>query len=124
MKKKILSIAILVVLVLLCQFSSCRKPYPACDVKNPLTDLPWLKELTDSYEKGAQPFHVKIYQSTYRDGACFLLDLHVGSPDNYLWVRNCDGETVCYHHYYGDCWGKYNIDFDNKKLIWNKKKKR
>jgi hypothetical protein len=118
----------LVVLTLLSQiilFSSCRKPYSACDVKNPLTNLPWLKELIDGIESDAQAGfsrHVKIYQCTYKDGIGFLIAPCVGCPDAGYSFRNCEGEVLCGG---GGIDGKdtcSEFSIKNKKLIYNYKK--
>ena len=94
-----------------------------CNVENPLTDLPWLKELIDGFEKDAEAgykHHVRIYQCTYKDGIGFLLEPCVGCPDAGYSFRNCEGVTLCGEGGLlgGDNCSEFNIDFENKKLIW------
>jgi len=94
----------------------------SCEFENPLTDLPWLKEIIDGIEKDAEAGHkqhAKIYQCTYTDGIGFLLELCVGCPDFGYWLRSCEGESLCtiYGHA-GDPCQELNVDFENKKLIW------
>lgn len=107
-------------------FSSCRKPYPACDVENPIKELPWLVDLIDGFERDAKKgylINAKIYQSTYNDGTCFILELCIDCYDGGYLITNCEGETLCSVGGYADgadC-VQYNINFDNKKLIWKSK---
>ena len=73
-------------------FFSCQKEY-VCDVKNPKTDLPWLKESIDRVEYDAQggfSHYVKIYQCSYRDGTGFLYESNLGSS-----FVNCEGVHLC-----------------------------
>ncbi len=107
-------------------FVSCGKDNkisnPVCNVDNPLTDLPWLKEILDGIEKNAESGHkqhARIYQCTYRDGTGFLLEMCVDCPDAGYSFRNCEGLILCGG---GGIDGKdncseFSIDFENKKLI-------
>jgi hypothetical protein len=103
---------------------ACSKdePSPVLPVENPLTDLPWLKEIIDGIEKDAEAGykqHAKIYQCTYIDGTGFLLELCVGCPDFGYWLRSCEGESLCIMYgYAGDPCQELNVDFENKILIW------
>jgi len=124
MKKYIFKLMAFTFILTAC-FSSCRKSYPACDVKKPLTDLPWLKELVDKYEKGTKEPRVVIYQCTYRDGICFLLDFSVDCYDGGYSLINCEGNLLCsvYAGYDASSCVEYKIDFKNKKFIWKSKKR-
>jgi hypothetical protein len=45
----------------------------------------------------------------------------VGCPDAGLWLRSCDGESLCIFggHAGNTCPElEFNVDFENKKLIW------
>ena len=97
-----------------------------CNVDNPLTDLPWLKEIIDEFEKNAATLgynpHARIYQCTYKDGIGFLLEMCVGCPDTGYSFRNCEGEILCEGGGLSgeDSCPELNIDYENKKLIWEK----
>jgi hypothetical protein len=92
------------------------------EVENPLTDLPWLKEIIDGIEKDAEAGykqHARIYQCTYINGTGFLLELCVGCPDSGYWLKSYEGESLCIMYgLAGDPCQELNVDFENKKLIW------
>ena len=95
----------------------------SCEFENPLTDLPWLKEFINIHERNAQAgdrYHARIYQCNYRDGIGFLLEMCVDCPDFGYSFLNCEGRDLCSG---GGFTGRdncpdFNIDFKNKKLIW------
>jgi hypothetical protein len=102
--------------------SGNEQPSPVKEIENPLTDIPWLKEIIGGIEKDAEAGykqHARIYQCTYIDGTGFLLELCVGCPDFGYWLRSCEGESLCiiYGHA-GDPCQELNVDFENKILIW------
>jgi len=124
-------LVMLVVLVMIAgSFSSCAKKGDACtcnekvcEVDNPLTDLPWLKEVAKNMKMSGH--HGRIYQCTYKDGIGFLIQgcLTLAHPASHLY--NCDGIFLC-----GCCVGEENyacseyvINFETIKLIleYNKK---
>ncbi|GHV09390.1 hypothetical protein FACS1894160_4940 [Bacteroidia bacterium] len=118
-----LCLAVVILFVAISCDNSENQP-ETCNVDNPLTDLPWLKTFVDGCERDAAagyPPHARIYQCTYRDGIGFLLDICVDCPDAGLWLRSCDGESLCI---FGGLAGntcpelEFNVDFENKKLIW------
>ena len=92
------------------------------DIKNPLPDLPWLKEIIDGFEKDAEAGykqHARIYQCSYRDGIGFLLELCVNCPDFGYWLKSCEGESLCVMWgIAGDSCTEFDVDFKNKELIW------
>jgi hypothetical protein len=108
-----------VLLMLAGGFSACEKnKEKVCNVKNPLTDLPWLKakveELTLLYQE--TPSDVAIYQCRYGKGQMgFLVDL-----GNIASFYNCEGEVLCATGGVAGvtCPDELNIGFDNRKLIW------
>jgi hypothetical protein len=99
-------------------------PQKVCNVDNPLTDLPWLKEIIDGFEKDAgagYKGHARIYQCNYKNGVGFLLEMCVGCPDAGYWLRSCEGESLCIiGGFAGDRCTEFDVDFENKKLIWEK----
>jgi hypothetical protein len=109
------------VLILIPILSSCEKEL-VCGVKNPVKDLPWLKETVHGIKRdilAGFSHHVKIYQCTYRDGDGFLLDMCVKCPDAGYLLTNCEGENLCVMWgETGDPCTEYKVDFDNKQLIW------
>ena len=97
------------------------------EIGNPLTDLPWLKGIVDEFEKNAEVMgynsHARIYQCAYREGTGFLLEMCVGCPDAVSEFRSSEG-TVLRSGKGSSVEDKddqgLNIDFKNKKLIWEK----
>jgi len=65
-----------------------------CNVDNPLTDLPWLKEKVDEINliiQNGNPLSVSIYQCVYGNGKTgFLVD-----EGNIKSFYNCEGEILC-----------------------------
>jgi hypothetical protein len=115
-----------ILLILAGSVSSCSKKEspkePVCNVNNPLTDLPWLKERVNDYNEDAKAGnkrHAQIYQCTYKDGTGFLVDDIVGSPDAALQLFNCEGVPLCTIGGIATlrC-EEYDVDLENKKLIW------
>ena len=96
-----------------------------CNVENPVTDLPWLKEIIDGFENFAETMkhntHAKIYQCDYKDGIGFLLEMCAECSNARYSFRNCEGVVLCREGFIGqnNC-SELNIDFANKKLIWEK----
>ena len=93
-----------------------------CKFENPLTDLPWLKEIVDGWEAesvAGNPPHARIYQCTYRDGIGFLLEPCVGCADFGYELTNCDGELLCIMWgFAGNPCTEFNVDFENKTFIY------
>ena len=96
----------------------------SCNVDNPLTDLPWLKEIVDGFEYDAATFeynpHARIYQCSYKGGIGFLLEMCVECPDAGYSFRDCEGVVLCSGGGFSgeDNCSELNIDSENKKLIW------
>jgi hypothetical protein len=94
-----------------------------CQFNNPLTDLPWLKEIINEFEEKAETMgynsHARIYQCNYRDGIGFLLEMCEECP--YV-LRNCEGSILCdsSKNTEANTCSEFNIDFENKELIWEK----
>ena len=98
---------------------SCKKNgnKDVCNVKNPLTDLPWLATKVEEYTSFSQnnSLRVTIYQCMYGDGQTgFLEDLGSIKP-----FYNCEGDVLCVlGGVVGETCPHLNIDLANKKLIW------
>jgi len=114
MKKDIFKLTVLL-LFLMAGLSSCLKE-KVCDVKNPLTDLLWLKEVVNN----TPVLPTNIYQCTYNndiDG--FLIDPCVGCFIYQILLYNCEG-TILFDSQKtqnGEIdFNKWNIK--NEKLIW------
>jgi len=102
--------------------------HEGCNVDNPLVDFPWLKEIVVGFESDSKALgynpHARIYQCSYKDGICFLLEMCVDCPDAEYNFLNCKGNFLCSGggKSGGDnCLG-INIDMKNKKLIWEMEK--
>jgi hypothetical protein len=95
-----------------------------CNFDNPLTDLSWLKEVVDGFESDAVALgynpHARIYQCAYKDGIGFLLEMCVDCPDAGYSFRSCEGVVLCGGggHSGEDNCSDFNIDTENKNLIW------
>jgi len=89
-----------------------------CKFENPLTDLPWLKDMIEVWKQNG--WRSRIYQCIYKDGIGFLLEPCVGCPDAGYSFRNCEGVALCGGGGLSgqDNCSELNIDFENKKLIW------
>ena len=96
----------------------------ACNVENPLTDLPWLKEMIEEITLSCQksypiPHPYAVYQCTYGNGqTVFLGEYGVSATIGIFY--NCEGECL---GLMGGAAGfifppHLNIDTVNKKLIW------
>jgi len=91
-----------------------------CNVKNPLTDLPWLKEIVLYYEENnPRNMWIRVFQTTYKDGIGFHVCLHGGAFGSTF--HNCEGKVMCTlgHGSVEDhiC-PELNIDFENRILLW------
>jgi hypothetical protein len=142
MKKNIFLIAA-VLLISSVAFSACNKDEEGtdnsnstreaeelaipCSFENPLTDLPWLKEMIEefeSYEKMPETLpgsieNIRIYQCTYKGGIGFLLSECEGCPDGASWLLNCEGEKLCMMGgIAGFTCPEFEIDPESEKLIW------
>ena len=92
-----------------------------CEFKNPLTDLPWLKDKVDELTLLFQSNHSRyaIYQYLYDGGKIGFLDDRGNGKDFY----NCEGKMLCMlGGFTGSTCPDLNIDFESEKLIWEIKK--
>ena len=119
-------------LIIIGSLSSCHEKeaeeeFPeeeTCNFDNPLADLPWLKEIVDEFEKEANALcynpHARIYQCAYKDGIGFLIEMCVGCLDAGYSFRNCEGVVLCENSGLSgeDNCSELNIDFENRKLVW------
>ena len=97
-----------------------------CNIDDPLNNLIWLKEIVDRFEYDAVIFgynpYARIYQCNYKNGVGFMLEMCVECPDAEYSFRNCEGIELCSGRGFSDvdnC-SEFNIDLENKKLIWEK----
>ena len=98
-----------------------------CGFENPLTDLPWLKEMIEQfelYERTPEVLlgyvaNIRIYQCTYNGGIGFLLSECAGCPDAASWLLNCEGEKLCMMGgIAGFTCPEFEIDPGSQILIW------
>jgi hypothetical protein len=96
MKTDVFKITV-IILLLAGSISSCSKkesPEPWCDVNNPLTDLPWLKEFVHSSEQMPGMFK-DISQCTYNNGIeGFLITPCVNCFSYVIVLYSCDGTVL------------------------------
>ena len=117
-------------LVIITLASSCDKsesPPATCNFDKPLTDLPWLKEIIDEFEKEKERLgynrHARIYQCSYNEGIGFLVEMCVGCSNAAYSFRDCEGMFLCGGGPLGEAiCSQLNIDFENKVLIWEVEK--
>ena len=134
MKTNILKLAA-ILLLLIGSFSSCTKRNEKqcienkCNVCNPLTDLPWLKEQINEIKKGS--IDVAIGICSYKDGTGFLLNFgcppgtYCDAGPSYI-LKNCEGETLCITDGANVilCQEEFDVDFKNKIPIFEFKNNR
>jgi len=108
----------LVVVTLLAAFGcdKSKKPVNICNVDNPLTDLPWLKEKIDEFNllaQESQNLSIAIYQCKYgSDDVGFLIDEGNTKP-----FYNSSGEVLCIiGGFAGETCSELNIV--SQELIW------
>ena len=118
MKTNILKLAV-ILLIFAGSLSSCEKNKGnkmVCNVKNPLTDLPWLKdkvaELTSLYQ--GQSSHIAIWQCTYGGGYVGFWEGH----ENVAFLFDCNGDLLCTMNEATGVTSCPGVDIDLKKLIW------
>lgn len=125
-KVRILIMFIPALLITMAIFSGCKKQQPeekVCGVENPLTDLPWMKTMVDNITQNSEDgfnHHVRIYQCSYINGIGFFIEPCVGCPDAGYSFLDCEGNVLCGGGGLAltDNCSALNIDFANKKLIW------
>jgi len=89
----------LCILLLLAGSFSCNQKMStnesACNVKNPLTDLPWLQEIVQ--KRAEYPgMLMNIYQCNYNgDAYGFFMEPCVNCFVSYVVLYNCEGEILC-----------------------------
>jgi hypothetical protein len=88
--KKILCLTLILIMCL----SSCKKE-KHCEVNNPLTQLPWLKEIKKHGYRFSKGFGMEIYQCTYNNGIdgfyvnpCILCHVYTAA------LFSCDGTVL------------------------------
>ena len=97
-----------------------------CNVCDPLTDLPWMKEVIKKnfLEIPGYTFHKKIYQCTYKNGIGFVVEWCATTCDDVgSTLFSCDGEELCYIcGFCNEYCNEWEIDTENMKLIFDNKK--
>ena len=100
----------------------CTKEEPReefCNCKNPINDLPWLRNMVKQYKKTPGLYRC-ISQCTYNDGIeGFYLEPCVSGVEFCAYLYNCRGEEldkVQHGSEYHAFIAKWNID--NREIIW------
>ena len=85
-----------------------------------MNDLLWLKKIKKDAKQHPKLYCVKIYQCSYKDGTCFLIEPNCKNCNDIgTKIANCEGEILCiFGGYDGALCTELNVDFDNMKLIW------
>ena len=75
-------------------FFSCEKYDNTCNCKDPIEDLPWLKEVKTSFTNCI--CRLSIIQATYNDQTVFYSIMNDPLCDGYypVFLRDCDGDTI------------------------------
>jgi len=103
------NLTLIVLLLILTNFFASCKPeskseethtpnISVCGVEDPLTDLPWLKDIItelEGYVSQGYPVSYRIYQCIYKDGIGFLLDNLELIYDKAIPLINCEGRLLC-----------------------------
>ena len=105
-------------LILLAVLSSCQKE-TYCGVKNPLRDLPWLKEIRKHGYLYPEGMYRNIYQCTYFDSINgFFIEPCFNCFTYTAFLFNCDG--IALFEYLGNPTYNYIEEWNIKdiELIW------
>ena len=131
MKKNILKISV-ILLLMTCALSCSKKEELEVETKieyeeyleyidSSFLDMPWLKEIVEERRNTIKAGYLSqsiIYQCTYKNGIGFILDFCVGCPDAGFALVDINGVSVCYSNGWHDSCKEFNIDYENKKLIY------
>jgi len=92
------------IIIMLVAFDSCNnesiemnpvagKSY--CQTENPLEEIPWLKQMKQSFEMSAKPAGAQIIAYRHEGNDVFLINNCVNCADEMWQVYNCNGEVIC-----------------------------
>ncbi|XWW48076.1 hypothetical protein JYG30_11820 [Fibrella sp. USSR17] len=87
---KTLLIASLIILIFACKDQNALPN--TCQVTNPITDLPWLK---DRIAKATNSGDLTVSQATYQGQSVFTVDWFIGPDAGSYVIYRCDGSIVC-----------------------------
>lgn len=92
MKKIFLSAFFIIAFMFSCDED--KKTIPACDVDNPLEELPWLKTMTGSMTQCA--IEVSIFQATYSESTVFYSQITDPAANSVFQITlwDCNGNIV------------------------------
>jgi hypothetical protein len=91
MKKNILKIIAILLLLGGCLISCEKNNSKVCNVDNPLTDLPWLKEIIS----GNSGMYMNIFQCTYNNALnAFFVEPCVNCHDYVAVLYSCNGDIL------------------------------
>jgi hypothetical protein len=95
-----------------------------CQVKNPLTDLPWLKKMTSGHEYDHSSVKKIIYKCVFNGLDGFLISWTSASGiETYTQFLDCSGNVLC--HFGGtdnlNTCPDFNQQTTYRKLIWKNK---
>lgn len=95
---------VITIIVMLITFDGCDKADNEmntagsgtfCRTENPLEDLPWLRQIKQSFEMSAKPAGAQIIGYRYQGDDVFLISGCVGCADEMQEVYDCEGKVIC-----------------------------
>lgn len=130
MKRKILKlITILLLLLPLCMVmlgAGCEKEdsFTVCGIENPITNLPWLKDLKTDLEEDSEVNSSKIIQYRLNDADYIYVQKSVGSAYDFPnTIYDCEGNEKykCGGNQPVDNCATFFSEAQKIKILWEKK---
>ena len=116
MNKKALKFALLALVIV--NISSCTCCNCLCKVKNPLTDLAWLKDKLAEYDN-PYSLRIKVYTCKYQTNKNGFFFEEVEMRDGQQYLYDCKGNLLCtIGGFLGKADSVYNVDYNSFRLIY------
>jgi hypothetical protein len=116
--KIVLTFFLTMVLLISCKKDKESNEITACNVHDPLRDLPWLAALKQPCEENAI-CSVSIFQGIYNGETVFYTFLSgpLCDPAFYVALLDCNGATI--KEYYWDNYPQFEQEVDSVKTIYS-----